>query len=269
MHLLFRNTSNKDSKCNWVMDSLYKGWPNSETADRSLVEPLPGHFWGFIENNEYQIGHRILDKIDWYFWDMPYYGRWSAFTEAIEPNRDFYWRVSKNSVHYSKTKDYPSDRFKKWNVEPKTRNKGSKILICPSSPTMTRWITGKMYDQWINDTVNELKQYTDRPIEIRHKPRGEGRSGPDVAEIPFWKQAEDCHCIVTCISICAVEAQLMGIPTISDARSFASDISSTVLEAIENPKQVDTSQWFYNLAYSQFTHKEIESGFAYEIMKNA
>ena len=91
----------------------------------------------------------------------------------------------------------------------------------------------------------------------------------DVAEIPFWKQAEDCHCIVTCISICAVEAQLMGIPTISDTRSFASDISSTVLEEIENPKQVDTSQWFYNLAYSQFTHKEIESGFAYEIIKNA
>ena len=48
MHLLFRNTNNKDSKCNWVMDSLYKGWPNTETADRSLVEPLAGHFWGFI-----------------------------------------------------------------------------------------------------------------------------------------------------------------------------------------------------------------------------
>ena len=42
--------------------------------------------------------------------------------------------------------------------------------------------------------------------------------------------------------------------------------SSWHIESINNPKRVDRMQWFYNLAYSQFTHKEIESGLAEEIV---
>ena len=72
--------------------------------------------------------------------------------------------------------------------------------------------------------------------------------------------------MVTCISLSALEAQLMGIPTICHPASFAADISSTSLEEIENPRRVDRQQWFNNLAYSQFTHDEIESGLAQEIL---
>jgi hypothetical protein len=59
---------------------------------------------------------------------------------------------------------------------------------------------------------------------------------------------------------------MMGIPTICHPASFAADISSTSLEEIENPRRVDRQQWFNNLAYSQFTHDEIESGLAQEIL---
>jgi len=71
---------------------------------------------------------------------------------------------------------------------------------------------------------------------------------------------------VTSVSLCAVEAQLLGIPTICHPSSFAADVSSTRLDEIENPKRIDAQQWFNNLAYSQFTHKEIESGLAHEIL---
>ena len=63
-----------------------------------------------------------------------------------------------------------------------------------------------------------------------------------------------------------MEAQLLGIPTICHKDSFASDVSGWHIESINNPKRVDRMQWFYNLAYSQFTHSEIESGLAQEIL---
>lgn len=248
--MLHLNHTNINSKCNWVMNSLAKGWQGNEH-----------HLWGFINNNESQIKQLIKNNKDWFFWDMPYYGRWhKGITE------DFYWRASKNHIHYRHTKDYPSDRFKKWNITLKEYTKGTKVLICPSSETMTRYITGLNVQEWLNKTIETLKLYTDRPIEIRYKPRANGTSGPSVAKIPFEEQAKDTHCVVTSISLCAVEAQLLGIPTICHTDSFAKDISSTNIDEIENPKRVDTKQWFYNLAYSQFTHNEIESGLAQEIL---
>jgi len=252
------------------MDSLEEGWPNvNRILNRSNdIELVPSHFWGFIENNEHAINTLKRAGIDWYFWDMPYYGRWNGLREAINPTQNFYWRVSKNSIHYTHTRDYPKDRFEQWNVQPKPYTSGSKILICPSSETMTRWVTGKTVDQWVIDTINKLKQYTDRPIEVRYKPRGKGTSGPVAALVPFAEQAQDTHCVVTSISLCAMEAQLLGIPTICHSDSFAADISSTKLEDIENPFKTDISQWLYNLAYSQFTHDEIESGLAYEILND-
>ena len=264
---LYYNTQNVESKCNWVMRCLLKGWPNSYPYYRKGDIPLDtSHFWGFIENNELAVQTLKKHKKDWYFWDMPYYGRWNGLKEAVNPDQDFYWRVSKNSVHYKHVKDYHSDRFSKWQVEPKQYGTGSKILICPSSETMTRWITGMDVKMWVQMITLGLRKNTDRPIEVRYKPRGKGTSGPAAALIPFAEQARDAHCVVTSISLCALEAQLLGIPTICHPDSFASDISSTRLDEIENPKRVDTQQWFNNLAYSQFTQDEIASGLAYEIL---
>ena len=248
--MLHRHQTNPDSKCNWVMDSLAKGWKGSED-----------HFWGFIGNNETNIKVCKATKRPWYFWDMPYYGRWHK-----DIQEDFYWRIGKDHIHYQHTKDYPSDRFEKWNVTPKDYGKGTKILVCPSSETMTRYVTGLSVQGWLDFIIKELEFYTDRPYEIRYKPRANGTSGPSVAEIPFAQQAQDTHCVVTCISLCALEAQLLGIPTICHKDSFASDVSGWHIESINNPKRVDRMQWFYNLAYSQFTHSEIELGLAEEIL---
>ena len=259
---LYFNTHNSESKCNWVMRSLLRGWTGSRPVyARGEIDHTPSHFWGFIQDNERRIQALKAAGVDWYFWDMPYYGRWYEHTKE-----DYYWRVSRNSVHYSKTVDYPSDRFAQWNVNPLEYKAGSKILVCPSSETMTRYITGMSVEMWLTMIISSLKELTDRPIEVRHKPRARGTSGPAAAIIPFAEQAQDAHCVVTCISLSALEAQLMGIPTICHPASFAADISSTSLEEIENPRRVDRQQWFNNLAYSQFTHDEIESGLAQEIL---
>lgn len=243
------------------MDSLQKGWPGAHPADRFSYDLNPSAFWGLIENNHSVIHALHLAGIDWYFWDMPYYGRWMPDTK-----QEFYWRGCKNSIHYKKSHNYPGDRFAYWRVTPRPKQSGDKILICPSSETVTRWYTGLGVKQWIDKTVKEIKQHSDRPIEIRLKPRNSKTSGPAAADIPFDVQARNSHCVVTCASIGAVEAQLLGIPTVSDPNSFAAEVSNTKLSDIENLTEFDNTHWFYNLAYSQFTHHEIESGLAYEIL---
>lgn len=265
---LYFNTQNNESKCNWVMRSLLRGWEGVWPIYNRAVETelVPSHFWGFIEDNEKRIKQLQQAGVDWYFWDMPYWGRWNGLFEALDPTQDWYWRVSRNNIHYRKTVDYPSDRFKRWGVTPREYGTGRKILVCPSSETMTRWVTGMDVKMWVNTVVTSLQKYTDRYIEVRYKPRSGGTSGPAAALVPFDEQAKDTHCVVTCISLAAIEAQLLGIPTICHPDSFAADISSTKLEDIENPKRVDIQQWLNNLAYSQFTHKEIESGLAKEIL---
>jgi len=129
---------------------------------------------------------------------------------------------------------------------------------------MTQWYTGMSTKMWTDSIMHGLKKHTDRPIEVRQKPRGKGTSGPLAATVPFNEQAKDTHCVITLCSLVAVEAQLMGIPTMSHPESFASEVSITSTEDIENLYKPDTSQWFYNLAYHQFTHSEIENGTALE-----
>lgn len=244
------------------MDSLQKGWPGTKTAERFNYELIPSAFWGFIENNHTAINALHQAGIDWYFWDMPYWGRWMPDTQ-----KEFYWRACKNNIHYyNKSINRPGDRFTQWGVTPLSRKTGDKILICPSSDTVTRWVAGCSKQQWIKDTITELKKYTDRPLEVRHKPRNSKTSGPAAAIIPFEIQAKNSHCVVTCASISAVEAQLLGMPTICNPASFAAEVSNTRLSEIENLTEFDNVQWFQNLAYSQFTHSEIESGLAYRIL---
>lgn len=244
------------------MRSLLKGWKGSTPIyDRSTADSSPGHFWGFIQNNEQKIAELEQAGVDWWFWDMPYWGRWQEHMD-----KGYYWRASRNSIHYKHTMDYPSDRFEQWNVTPREYGTGSKILICPSSETMTRYTTGMDVKMWVQMITMGLQKYTDRYIEVRYKPRNAKTSGPAAALIPFEEQAQNTHCVVTCISLAAIDAQMLGIPTICHPSSFAADISSTRLDEIENPQRVDRQQWFSNLAYSQFTHDEIENGLAQEIL---
>ena len=244
----YPNNNIPNSKANWVMTSIEKGW------DRPSH-----HFWGLINNNQNIIKELIAQNIDWYFWDMPFYFRYGL-------HDDFMWRVSKNALYPKSTINRPSDRFDKWCLNPVSYTSGDKILICPSSDTISLWYTGLTAQQWTKKTIRKLKKYTDRPIDVRYKPRSNTTSGPLAANKSFSQQAQGSHCIITLTSLCAVEAHLLGIKTICHPESFAAQVSNTSLSEIENLQEPDPLQWFYNLAYCQFTHKEIESGLAQKCM---
>ena len=119
---------------------------------------------------------------------------------------------------------------------------------------------------WTNDTVEQIKRYTDRPIKIRHKPRGRGTSGPSEAKRPLSEDLKNAWACVTSCSISAVEAVCLGIPVFSHEKSFAAAMGNLHLEDIEQPFYADPEPWLYSLAYQQFTPEEFANGTAVEIL---
>ena len=134
--------------------------------------------------------------------------------------------------------------------------------------TVTKNIVYKRHET--SETCWSLKKYTKRPIVIRRKPRAEGTSGPDAAKLAKIKDfkyiLDDVFAVVTTVSMCMVESLIKGVPSFCSPYSAAKQVSRTDLSLIETPLYPDREPWFNHIAYCQFTHKEIESGVAYECL---
>ena len=70
-----------------------------------------------------------------------------------------------------------------------------------------------------------------------------------------------CYATVSFNSNGGVESVLAGIPTVcQDKGSMAWDVAEKNLGNIEQISLPDRTQWAYNLAYTQWTTKEMEQG---------
>ena len=264
MLTIYAPFNNKKSKAWEVFNGVKQSWPEQvSTLDNSTAtEPMSNSmYWGFVNNNMQMIKKLEARKHQYWFTDTPYFGRFD--NNNLQPD-NHYWRICKNKIHATYIRDCKADRFEKFGMKIKATNcKGQYILVCPSSARINDYLDRP---NWLEETVEQIKRYTDRPIRIRHKPRGRGTSGPSEAEVPLADDLKDAWCLVTSCSIAAVEAQCMGIPTIADNKSFAKEIAGQELADIENPFFVGAEEWLYSLAYQQFTPEEFENGKAVEIL---
>jgi hypothetical protein len=118
------------------------------------------------------------------------------------------------------------------------------------------------YDQnnWLNNTINEIKKYTDRPIKIRQKPRNAKTSGPMAATIPFEEDVKNAWAVVTLCSIAGVEAACLGVPVFCHTSSPCASLGNIDLSNIEFPILSNREMWLNTLAYYQYTENELISG---------
>ncbi len=264
MLTIYSPSNNKTSKAWEVFNGVQKSWPEQvQFVDNSVAtDPVPNcMFWGFVNNNMQMVKKLEQRKHNFWFTDTPYFGRFN--NNNLKPD-NHYWRVCKNRIHAIYIKDCKPDRFEKFGLKIKAPDfKGSYILVCPSSDSINNYLDRP---NWTNETIEQIKRYTDRPIRLRHKPRGRGTSGPSEAKVPLSEDLKDAWCVVTSCSIVAVEAQCMGIPVICDKESFAKEVGGQELADIENPYFVGCEEWLWSLAYQQFTPEEIKNGKAVEIL---
>lgn len=205
-----------------------------------------------------KIMQECLDKgRDFYYIDTGYFG-----------NRKLkdYHRVTRNAMQWlGDIEDRPADRLERTRVQARPITPGGKILIAPPShKAMSYW--GRDPDQWVEETVTELKLHTDRPIVIRMKQPREVRATVDTMEMAL---RDDVHCLVTFNSIAAVEALICGKPVFTMGPNAAQPLANTDLSRIEDPFCPDLDQvtaLLRCLAYHQFTVEEMMTGYAWAVL---
>ena len=252
-----------------IWEAFKKGWPETDEEVH--------FFWGLAGKNVPEIQKCVDENKTWFYVDVGY------FTEQItrypEPKiHDYdktYFRIVSEGLHTTggnthggipdtRTSELESKgidiHFKGWDT-----GETKHILVCPSSQMVTHTINGMNQDEWIRQTIEDIRTRTNREIKVRNKPRPNNEWwGTDIKD-----SLVGCHCLVTNMSLSAIDAVLNKTPVICDVRNVCYPISKK-LENIENPEcpsRKDFAYWLKIVAENQFTIPEIESGKAFEIMR--
>jgi hypothetical protein len=217
--------------------------------------------------------HKIMkqcwtDSRTFYYVDTGYFGNERT---SANPNGWKYWhRIVKNDLQHGEIIPRPGDRFKKFNKKINSWKKtGAKILIAAPDEKPCKFY-GITKEQWITDTVDTLKKYTDRPIEIRER----AKNRIDRIKHSTLHEAldDDVFALVTYNSVAATESIFYGIPAFTLAPSnAASPVSSQDLSQIDTPYYPDADkvyQWACHLAYGQFHVNEMKDGSAWRILND-
>ena len=196
---------------------------------------------------------------DFYYMDTGYFGN---------GKRKLYHRITKNDVqNFGPIRNRPKDRLNKTGFQPHKFYRGTNILLAPPSQKLLN-----LYDinleEWLQNTQDEIKKYTDRPIVTRLKATRAARLSDNTMEMAL---AQDVHCLVTFSSIAAGEALLLGKPAITLGPNAAAALCSQSLSEIENPKTPtldEVEAWAAHIAYCQFTEAEMRNGTAWRILND-
>ena len=245
--------------------AIQKGWQDTQ------MRPIH-FFWGLAGKNITHIKGCIERNEEWWYVDNGYLTQ--QITRYPEPKiHDYdktYFRIVKGGLHTKNGKSGSVERlgileqqgidikFKGW-------SDGDHILLCPSSPTVTQFINDISQDEWVESVKSELRQHTDRPIKFRNKPR----PGNEWWDTNIKDDLKNCHCLITNMSLAAVDAVLNQVPVLTHAHNIAYKMSINNLPNINTPYKPgrkEVEPWLNILSHNQFTIPEIEDGTAYRIL---
>jgi hypothetical protein len=245
--------------------AIQKGWQDTQ------MRPIH-FFWGLAGKNITHIKGCIERNEEWWYVDNGYLTQ--QITRYPEPKiHDYnktYFRIVKGGLHTKNGKTGSVERLgileqQGIDVKFKGWSDGDHILLCPSSPTVTQFINDISQDEWVESVKSELRQHTDRPIKFRNKPR----PGNEWWDTNIKDDLKNCHCLITNMSLAAVDAVLNQVPVLTHAHNIAYKMSINNLPNINTPYKPgrkEVEPWLNMLSHNQFTIPEIEDGTAYRIL---
>ena len=249
-----------------IWPAIKKGWKDTQ------MRPIH-FFWGLAGKNIPHIKGCIERNEEWWYVDNGYLTQ--QITRYPEPKiHDLdktYFRIVKGGLHTLQGKSGSVDRlrvlenqgidvqFKGWTTNTE------HILLCPSSPTVTFFINDMSQEEWEENVRSELRQHTDRPIKFRNKPRpGNQWWNTDIKD-----ELKGCHCLITNMSLAAVDAVINQVPVLTHRNNVAFKVSIDNIHNInKTPKhpRERIEPWLNMLSHNQFTIPEIEEGTAYRYL---
>ena len=246
--------------------AIKKGWQDTQMR--------PVHFfWGLAGKNIPYIKGCIERNEEWWYVDNGYLTQ--QITRYPEPKiHDYdktYFRIVKGSLHTQKGKTGSVERLSKLEQQGiDVKFKGwtdntDHILLCPSSPTVTQFVNDISQEEWVESVKSELRQHTDRPIKFRNKPR----PGNEWWNTNIKDDLKGAHCLITNMSLAAVDAVINQVPVLTHSKNVAFDVSINNLPNINKPFKPSREvidPWLNMLSHNQFTIPEIEDGMAFRIL---
>jgi hypothetical protein len=197
---------------------------------------------------------------------------WNSFfmDEGIHPYDPSYDR-------WSELQRYNNIIVRDW------QSNGHFILFClqlNGDSALNRLIYNDIdYNKYCEDTINKIKNLTDRPILVRGHPLDPAvvtnlkRKFVNDNKVTFsstpniYHDLNVSHCMITYNSTSCVESILHGLPTIVlDSSAVAFPVSNK-LEDIENLKEFDRTEWLKKIAFMQWQGKELTDGYVWNLLK--
>jgi hypothetical protein len=216
--------------------------------------------------------HKIMKRCwdegrTFYYMDTGYFGNEVGISN---PNGWKYWhRIVKNNLQHDEIIPRPGDRWQQFNKKLDPWKKGGrKILLALPDEKPCKFYNIDL-EQWTAETIETIKKYTDRPIEIRA--RAKLRTDRTISNTLKQALDNDVFALVTFNSNAATEAVMYGFPAFTLAPcSAAKPVTSQDLTQIENPYYPDQDKiyaWACHLAYGQFHVDELVSGRAKSMLE--
>ena len=220
-------------------------------------------WWGRMQPNQ-QVYQQCLNK-----------GRPILIIEVGNLKRGMTWRISDQHINnfgiFGNSESLDLDRPKKMAIllNPIAARRRAEILIATQHSRSLQWEGQPTMEQWIRNTIAEIKKYTSRRIVVRPHPRSQIREKfvDAVIELPRKIPSSyddfdinyNYHCVINHNSGPCVQAAINGTPVICDSSSLAYPVSEK-WENLENPQLPDREEWFLKLCHTEWTVDEIRQG---------
>lgn len=180
-------------------------------------------------------------------------------------NRDAYFAPSGNS----------DKRARMFGLTPLPwKDTGEYILVCGQHEKSEQWRNMPRMSKWILDSIDTIRQHTNRPIIFRPHPRcplpaveyefkNVRRQQP--VKTPGSYDDFDIDYSNIWATVCwssnpGIHSILKGVPAFVGPSSLAYDVANHDLNNIESPVRPDRQQWLNDYAHTEYTVEEISQG---------
>jgi hypothetical protein len=185
------------------------------------------------------------------------------------------WKIAVNNInaqgYYGHLDNLDWDRPKRLRISLATQLSPKPNIIVALQHDRSLQVAGVNLGTWLQNTINSLKNHTDRPITVRPHPR----SSLSLNNLPSGVQVErpnklkntydsydmhfDCHAVVNYNSGTGIEAGIAGVRPIVESTSLAHPIAINYAD-IEKPYDIDRDTWLTQICHTEYTVDELHRG---------
>ena len=262
---------------------------NSEPIFRAFIKSLQDGGDDIVLNKESDSQVAVIWSVLWLGRMRNYRNIWQRYRKANKPvivievgglRRNKSFKIAINGVN--RKADFANQVVdeKRWPLFQHTLKpwepKGDTIILLGQHHASEQWAGMPDMRTWFKMQVDEIRKYTNRPIQIRPHPRNpvgfDIKKYKDVSlKVPIFDQntvddtdfkniLKQAWAVVNHSSNPAMEAVINGIPVFVSESSLCYEVGNKLLSNINNPIMPDRQAWANKLSYTEWFEEEISQG---------